>query len=154
MFKHIYDFSVKNNLCENDERYQQTSVKYCIIVSTDGKFIGIEQEKDSKMNQLICPRFPSRSTMSANGKAHFLVDKCNIVLNPSASRHDSYLKDLKGASEISKECLLIYNLLSDESIYQIPEIVNLMNNSVDKVGFKIDGDYITEKESWKPYFEK
>lgn len=149
MFKHIYDFAVKNNISNDTYKYQKLYVRWHVVLSEHGELVGFEENEDKKQT-MLCPQYLARATMGT--KAHFLVEKSSIIFNKNHTKHEDYMSDLKDASEISPECKLIYELLQNEEFLTNPQVIKISQTEC-KVSFKIQDKYIENIDSWKPYFE-
>ena len=148
MFKHIYDFAVKNNL-SNDNRYRPKYIKKHIVLTIDGEFIGIE-DNDDKI-KVLCPQYPERVTYG--NTPNFIVEKGIVIFDPNNKKHENYLKDICEAAGYSRECQAVYTLLTNNSFIDTVEGLDF-NQSQDLFSFKIGTTYIEDSLSWRSYFEK
>ena len=148
MLRHIYDFAIKKSL-SNDNRYKQKYIKKCIVLTESGDFVGIE-ENENKNDKTISPQYPERVTYG--NTPNFLIEKGIVIFDKQNKKHDNYMCDLLAASKLSHECSLIYELLNHEPFLDVVDGLNLAQ-SQDLFNFKIGSKYVTDIESWSPYFE-
>ena len=148
MLKHIHDFAKRKQL-SSDNRYKSKYVRYYIVLTDEGDFVGIEENTD-KSAKSLCPQYPERVTYG--NVANFLVEKGAVIFDKTNKKHINYMNDMQEAAKKSKECECIYFALNNDKLAQEIEAANLLQ-SQELFSFKIDGKYVEELTSWKSYFE-
>jgi len=166
MLYELAEYTKKNNLVSMPG-FKSKKIKWVIVLSEKGEFIGIEE---TNREFPCCPVLEQRELIGGSEtRSHFLADSCEIVLNiidekdkapfkhnkTIISKHDYFKKLLSDAGKHEPMLVLCRKALDDPGVLAKMQkhIKNVKAKLSDNISFRVGSVYPVDLNTWHEWWQ-